>query len=165
MKYFCGTSIHAMSMISHKISWWDISVVEVIQLIQVIQVIKLIQLMHVSLAHLWVDFRIISTGQPLPSKIWVLEKALTHHAAKHQIFWWHSCSDVSKSVSNYCVISFEWLHRYISWCYDSITSDGNVMADHCEDGVNDYDGDDSDNSGDYCDIDYHYHYNYNYYYH
>ena len=120
---------------------------------------------NVSLAHLWVDFRIISTGQPLPSKIWVLEKALTHHAAKHQIFWWHSCSDVSKSVSNYCVISFEWLHRYISWCYDSITSDGNVMADHCEDGVNDYDGDDSDNSGDYCDIDYHYHYNYNYYYH
>ena len=25
MRYFCDTSIHAMSMISHKIGWWDFS--------------------------------------------------------------------------------------------------------------------------------------------
>ena len=48
-----GTSIHAMSMVSHEISWWDISVV------QVIQVFLLIQVMQVRLAHLWPDFRVI----------------------------------------------------------------------------------------------------------
>ena len=49
MRYFCGTVIPAMSMISHEISWRDISVAQVIQ---VIQVIKLIQVMQVRLAHL-----------------------------------------------------------------------------------------------------------------
>ena len=34
MRYFCGTNIHAMSMVSHKISWWDISVVKVFMLCQ-----------------------------------------------------------------------------------------------------------------------------------
>ena len=42
-----------MSMISHEISWWDYSVV------QVIQVMLLIQVMQVRLAHLWPDFRVI----------------------------------------------------------------------------------------------------------
>ena len=57
-----GTSIHAMSMISHEISWWDISVVQVIklkQMIQVIQPIQQIQVMQVRLAHLWPDFWVI----------------------------------------------------------------------------------------------------------
>ena len=45
-----------MSMISHKISWWGISVVQVIQVIQVIQ---LICVMQVRLAHLWPNFRVI----------------------------------------------------------------------------------------------------------
>ena len=43
-------------MISHKISWWGISVVQVIQVIQVIQ---LICVMQVRLAHLWPNFRVI----------------------------------------------------------------------------------------------------------
>ena len=55
VRYFCGTSIPAMSMISHKISWWDIYVVQVKQVIQVIQ---LIQVMQVRLGHLWPDFRV-----------------------------------------------------------------------------------------------------------
>ena len=40
VRYFCGTSIPAMSMISREISWWDISVVEMIQVIQVLQLIQ-----------------------------------------------------------------------------------------------------------------------------
>ena len=40
---------------SHEISWWDISVVEMIQVIQLIQDNQL------RLAHLWVDFRVISS--------------------------------------------------------------------------------------------------------
>ena len=54
VRYFCDTIIPAMSMLSHEISWWDISM-----LIQVIQVILLIQVMQVRLAHLWPDFRVI----------------------------------------------------------------------------------------------------------
>ena len=69
------TSIPAMSMIPHKIRWWDISLVQVIQvvlcqwyfmkevgeisMVKVIQVIQLIQVMQVRLAHLWLDFRVI----------------------------------------------------------------------------------------------------------
>ena len=56
VKYFCGTSIPAISMISHEISWWGISV---IQVIKVTQVIELIQVMQV--AHLWPDFRVIQS--------------------------------------------------------------------------------------------------------
>ena len=56
VKYFCGTSISTMSMISHEICWWDISVVQVIQVIQLIRVIQ------VGLAHLWPDFRVILDG-------------------------------------------------------------------------------------------------------
>ena len=62
-----------------------------------------------------------------------------------------------------------WLYQYVSWCYDSIMSDGSVMADHGDDSNNDgdvknYDGDDSDNNaiGDDCDIDYDYDYHYHY---
>ena len=40
VRYFCGTSIPAMSKISHEISWRDISVVDMIQVIQVIQLIQ-----------------------------------------------------------------------------------------------------------------------------
>ena len=55
-------------MISHEISWWDISVVQVIQVIQLIQVIQEIQViqvmqlnkvMQVRLVHLWPDFQVI----------------------------------------------------------------------------------------------------------
>ena len=60
MRYFCGTRVPAISMVSHEISWWDISLVQEIQVIQVIQVIQLIQVMQVRLAHLWPDFRVIS---------------------------------------------------------------------------------------------------------
>ena len=42
-------------MISHEISWWDVSVVEMIQMIQDVQ---LIQDNQVRLSHLWVDFRV-----------------------------------------------------------------------------------------------------------
>ena len=42
-----------MLMISHEISWWDISVVQVIQVIQAMQV---------RLAHLWPDFWVISSN-------------------------------------------------------------------------------------------------------
>ena len=56
VRYICGTSIHAMSMISHEINWWDISAVEVKQVIQAIQ---LFQVMQVRLARLWPDFRVI----------------------------------------------------------------------------------------------------------
>ena len=42
-----------MLMISNEISWWDISVVQVIQVIQVVKV---------RLAHLWPDFRVISSN-------------------------------------------------------------------------------------------------------
>ena len=55
-------------MISHEISWWDISVVKVsryqwyltvVEMIEAIQVlIQLIQDNQVTLAHLWVDFRV-----------------------------------------------------------------------------------------------------------
>ena len=55
-----------MSMISHEMSWWDISVVEIIQVIRIIQ---LIQGNQVRLAHLWVDFRLISDYSKLG---WVL---------------------------------------------------------------------------------------------
>ena len=51
--------IPVMSMISHEISWWDISVVQVIQVIQVVQVNQPIQVMQVRLAHLWPDCRVI----------------------------------------------------------------------------------------------------------
>ena len=73
VRYFSGIDIPAMSMISHEISWWDISVVQVIQVIQLIQVIQVIQVIHViqvmqlnkvmqvRLAHLWPDFRVICT--------------------------------------------------------------------------------------------------------
>ena len=56
VRYFCGTIFPAMSMISHKIIWWDIFVVE---MIQVIPVIQLIQDNQVRVAHLWADFRVI----------------------------------------------------------------------------------------------------------
>ena len=65
VSYFCDTIISAMSMISHEISYWDISVVQVIQviqviqIIQVIQVIQLIQVMQVRLARLLPDFQVI----------------------------------------------------------------------------------------------------------
>ena len=55
VRYFCGTSIPAMLMISNEISWWDIFVV------QVIQVMQLNKVMQVRLAHLWPDFRVICT--------------------------------------------------------------------------------------------------------
>ena len=45
-----------MSMISHELSWWDISLVE---MIQVIHEMQLIQDNQVRLANLWVDFRVI----------------------------------------------------------------------------------------------------------
>ena len=78
-----GTSIHAMSMISHEISWWDISVVQVSMLCQwyltklvgeiflgtddacdksesvIDPVCPVSPVSPVSLAHLWVDFRVI----------------------------------------------------------------------------------------------------------
>ena len=56
VRYIFGTSFLALSMISHEISWWDISVVE---MIQVVQVTQLIQDNQVRLAHLWVDFWVI----------------------------------------------------------------------------------------------------------
>ena len=34
VRYFCGTSIPAMSMISHEVSWWDMFVVQVSLLCQ-----------------------------------------------------------------------------------------------------------------------------------
>ena len=46
VRYLFGTTISAILMVSHEISWWDISVVQVIQVIQLIQVIQ------VRLAHL-----------------------------------------------------------------------------------------------------------------
>ena len=52
-----------MLMISNEISWWDISVVQVIQVIQVIQVMK------VRLAHLWPDFRVISSNTVFDSDL------------------------------------------------------------------------------------------------
>ena len=51
--------IPVMSKISHEISWWDISVVQVIQVIQVVQVNQPIQVMQLRLAHLWPDCRVI----------------------------------------------------------------------------------------------------------
>ena len=46
MRYFGGTSILAMSMISHEIIWSDFSQVQVIQVIQVIQVLQVIQVIQ-----------------------------------------------------------------------------------------------------------------------
>ena len=63
VRYICGTSFPAMSIIYHEISWWDIFVVE---MIQVIQVIPLIQDNQVRLAQLWVDFRVIFIGMDIP---------------------------------------------------------------------------------------------------
>ena len=53
VRYFGGESISAISMISHEISWWDISVVQVIQVMQMIQVIEVIQVIQERLAYLW----------------------------------------------------------------------------------------------------------------
>ena len=42
-------------MISHEISYWDISVVQVIQVMQMIQVIEVIQVIQERLAYLWCE--------------------------------------------------------------------------------------------------------------
>ena len=47
VRYFCDTIIPAMSMISHEISRWNISVVQLIQAIQLIKVIQVIVLHYV----------------------------------------------------------------------------------------------------------------------
>ena len=52
VRYFCDTIISAMSMISHEISYCDISVVQVIQVMQMIQVIEVIQVIQERLAYL-----------------------------------------------------------------------------------------------------------------
>ena len=52
---FFNTSIPAMSMISHEIRNWDISVVQMIQVMQMIQVIEVIQVIQERLAYLWCE--------------------------------------------------------------------------------------------------------------
>ena len=112
-----------MSMISHEISWWDISVVQVIQVIQVMQ---LIQVMQVRLAHLWPDFRVICTKKCTlfpngdPSNVILL------------FVRWLKTEIVKKKLRNICMthvpVENKWYCIYIStkvkmpianiWCWE-----------------------------------------------
>ena len=51
-RYFCDTSIHAMSMISHEICFFDTSDTSDTCDASIIQVIQLIHVIQVRLAHL-----------------------------------------------------------------------------------------------------------------
>ena len=104
VRYLCGTSIPATSMISHEICWWDISVVKVIQAIQLIQVIK------VGLTHLWPDFWVIldqSSSDPARHRQTL--------QARRQLFF--TCRPAySANIWSSCILEYgPWLKRWKKW--------------------------------------------------
>ena len=106
MRYFCGTIIPALSMISHEISWWDISVAQVKQVIQVIQ---LIQVMRVRLAHLRVNFQIICCGYD--------SGHLRGHFFSRSHIKWPTIGTHSATKINHC---YRFVQIKLKVCYQSL---------------------------------------------
>ena len=135
MRYFCCTSIPAMSLISHEISWWNISLVEVIQVIQGIQVmqeIQLIQVMQVRLAHLWPDFWVILLNTfKFNSFLSIFSDfaRLAHPCtfSSFQGYWLVLLPSSSCSIFKHCL---HWLMVELSWTSNKLAT--NHTGDYIE---------------------------------